>query len=59
MELFDKIYTDTKQGIGQSMVDDGCDPIIANIVAEAVAPGKIAHGIVDAVNLIGWINNNS
>ena len=46
-----------KQDIGTAMVDAGCDPTVANIAADIIAPGKIAKGVYDVASLFTWISH--
>lgn len=46
-----------KQDIGTAMVDAGCDPNVANVVADIIAPGKIAKGVYDVASLFTWFGN--
>lgn len=46
-----------KQDIGTAMVDSGCDENVANVVADIIAPGKIAKGVYDVASLFTWFSN--
>jgi hypothetical protein len=39
------------------MVDAGCDENVANVVADIIAPGKIAKGVYDVSSLFTWFGN--